>query len=206
MFKGVNTCSTFFSSLHVNDTMSSLPYLVGNISTINRAVTSLTENQSPSSIVCPVASATLAAYTNDIYMDHDRLPPMKSFTFGSETVNGHDLNGDFVYICRYQYGQGTFHLIGDSGLFTIGFATLAVTPEVPEIGVEVTRPDWSTYTFTLNNCEQRSVFLAKGDFFRMFCTLPADAENHQLNGTMSNFIITRVSKNTKYTHPMNNVT
>lgn len=183
--------------------MSTIPDLYNNAIALRRVTTQLAQNMSVSaSIVCPVASTTLSAYTNDIYMDHDRLPLMQSFTIGSETVNGHDLNSEFVYICRYQYAQGTFHLVGDAGLFSLGFSTLAITPSIPAFGLEVVRKDWSSYTTTLTGCEQKSLFLGKGDFFRLLCTLPEDTETLTLDGLMSNFTITRLSKNTGYSHPI----
>jgi hypothetical protein len=159
-------------------------------------------SSTPASIIVPVASTTLAEYTNSILMDHDRLPTMQPFTFGSETVNGHDLNGEFVYVCGNQFAAGTFQVVGDSGLFSLGFATLAVTPSIPDMGVDVFHPDGSSFTFTLKPFEQRSVFLAKGDYFRVFCTLPEEAESHTLDGLLSNFVITRLSKNVDYTHPI----
>lgn len=184
--------------------MSSIPYIVSNISTLNKTVATINGAQSstPASVIVPVASTILSAFTNDIFMDHNRLPTMQSYTFDSQTVNGHDL-GDFVYICYNQYAQGTFQLVGDSGLFTLGFADLVVTPNIPDMTLQVVRPakDFSTSTFTLKPYEQRSVFMTKGDYFRIFCTLPEDTDAHTLDGFSSNFAITRVSKNTNYTHP-----
>lgn len=155
------------------------------------------------SIVCPVASATLSEFTNDIFMDHDRLPPMSTFTIaGDQTVNGHDLAGELVYICAAQFGAGSFYLVGESGLFTVGFASLVVSPEVPDIVLSVTRPDFSGYSIVLKGCEQKSIFLAKGDAFRMQCTLPQGAPAHALDGALSNFTVTRVSTNAGFVHPV----
>lgn len=184
--------------------MSTIPELYYYMLSMKRALTNRSsQSATPTSIICPVASATLAAYTNDIYMDHDRLPPMRPFTIGTETVNGHDLQSEFVYICRYQFAQGTFHLVGESGLFSVGFATLALYPTIPhvDIGLEIVRPDGFSHALTLKGCEQRSVFLGKGDYFRLFCTLPEESEAFTLNGLASNFTITRLSKNTGYAHP-----
>lgn len=181
----------------IPDIYNKLVFLRRNLSTVASQ-----SGQSSSSIIVPVASATLSAYTNSIYMDHDRLPPMQPFTIGTETVNAHDLNSEFMYICMSQFSEGSFYLVGDSGLFSLGFSTLAITPSTPAIIVDVIRPDFTTYSFTINGCEQRSVFLAKGDSFRMLCTLPEETETHTLNGLMSNFTITRTSKNAGYTHPL----
>lgn len=153
----------------------------------------------PASIVCPVATATLSEYTNAILMDHDRLPPMQEVTIGPagapHTVNGHALASEFVYICAAQYGAGSFYLLGESGLFSVGFASLAITPEVPPITLVVTRPDFSSYSIALDGCEHASIFLTKGDAFNLYCTLAQGAPDHELYGLASRFTITRLSKN-----------
>lgn len=185
--------------------MSAISDAYYDLHTLRQSVATLSASPAvPTSIIVPVASATLAEFTNDIFMDHDRLPPMQPFTIGSETVNGHDLNSEFMYVCMNQYASGTFHLLGESGLFSIGFSTLAINPTTPDFGVDVIHPSlgFSGNTLTLKGIEQRSVFLAKGDFFRVFCTLPQGAPNHTLDGMLSNFTITRLSRNEWLNHPV----
>jgi hypothetical protein len=159
----------------------------------------------PSSIVVPVMSTTLSAFTNNIFMDHPRLPPMQEFTIGDTTVNAHSLgNDEFMYVCYNQFAQGAFHLIGAPGLFSLGFSSLAVSPgPVPDMIVDVIRSDMSSsFSMILRPYEHRNVFLGQGDSFRVLCTLPEDAESQALDGLQSRFVITRISRNPDYTHPI----
>lgn len=183
-----------------------------SVQTINEDITVTASNVQllmdapsvPRSIVVPVMSTTLSAFTNDIFMDHNRLPSMEEFRIGENTVNAHNLgNNEFMYVCYNQYAQGTFHLIGEPGLFSLGFSTLVVSPDpVPDMGIDIVRQNSGSYAITLKRFEYRNVFLGQGDFFKVFCTLPEGASSQSLDGLMSNFTITRLSRNTGYSHPV----
>ena len=134
-------------------------------------------------------------------MDHPNLPPMEEFDINGTTLNGHNLRNDFVYVCVNQQDySGKFYLIGHSGLFSVGaydwVSNYNHNNEIP-ISINVVKPDGSTrYSRRLYGNQQTNIFLETNDNF--YVSYEPDGEDSVDIDSLSQFIITRLSKNPYY--------
>ena len=167
----------------------------------------LTQSE-PASLIVPVMAQTVPNGNNDetIYMDHDALPPMETFTYNGQDYNGHNLHGEFVYECAAQTNSGNFHLIGDSGTFSVGPVDWITNEAGPNpfaiFSYIVTRtidgaPAYTTGTFALGNAKV-DIFLKTGDMFKVLYSASFNNTGSLQIFPQTDFTITRLSRNRYY--------
>jgi len=175
--------------------MNNLFELSRVVNLIKAAVMGVQQQQNAmTTISLPVKDAIVSG-GEQIYLDHDRLPEMKQYLVNGRMQNGHLLNSDWIYTCWTEPDGGFFHLIGESGLFTMHPFVWNVNEDgnlAYEVVVEYSTGRMVTKSVVGNS--PYTIMLDKGSrFFLRFDTLigSSSSSTHIYNNTM--FLLTRLS-------------
>lgn len=171
------------------------------------------EQKEPASIIVPIQWGYLTANNssnpNDVmYMSHADLPTMSNFDFWDHSAMAHNLWGELAYECIEQTESGAFHLIGEPGLFNIGFRRLVTNYNTPNFAYRIRHHQFTSNETRYNNYEVVTqaranqpvqVFLSSNDRFWVEIDYNA-METNNVNIAPSNaLVVTRLSRNPYFT-------
>lgn len=171
------------------------------------------EQKEPASIIVPIQWGYLTANNssnpNDVmYMSHADLPTMSNFDFWDHSAMAHNLWGELAYECIQQTESGAFHLIGEPGLFNIGFRRLVTNYNTSDFAYRIRHHQFTSNENTYNNYEVVTqaranqpvqVFMSSNDRFWVEIDYNAMETNNVTIGPSNALVITRLSRNPYFT-------
>lgn len=190
--------------------MSFQPEVVSMLNNLYRQV--FHTQQEPASLIVPVMEFSLPNSNNDgniVYMNHELLPAPQMYSNQDTEFMAHPLNNAFLYECIGQQNSGSFHMIGEPGLFSLGAVEwLASIDDSMPFGSEVNSalivernyfgqvvPSF----YEMKGSNKVQVFLNTGDMFRFVI---GEFTDTFMNTPMTQMVITRLSRNPDYRIPV----
>lgn len=169
------------------------------------------EQKEPSSIIVPIEGRTYSANDSSnpsdvMYMSHPDLPTMSNFDFWDHSAMAHNLMGEVAYECVLQESSAAFHLLGEPGLFNVGFRKLSTNVSTPNFAYRIRHHQFTSNDNMYNNYEVVTqaranqpiqLFLSSNDRFWVeidFGAMPEENGNVYMADSNS-LIITRLSRN-----------
>jgi hypothetical protein len=185
------------------------------VDTLNKLWQKQREQKEPASIIVPIDGRSYSVNDSEnpsdiMYMSHPDLPAMSNFDFWNHSAMAHNLWGELAYECVGQEASGSFHLIGEPGLFNIGFRKLSTNVSTPNFAYRVRHNQFTSNDNMYNNYEVVTqaranqpvqLFLSSNDNFRVeidFGAMPEENGNVYMANSNS-LIITRLSRNPYFT-------
>lgn len=173
------------------------------------------EQKEPASIIVPIQGRYYGAGDSDnpydvMYMSHPDLPAMSNVEFWDHEAMVHNLRGELAYECINQQASGAFHLIGEPGLFNIGFRRLVTNVNTQDFAYRIRHQQFTSNDNLYNNYEVVTqakanqpiqLFMSSNDRFWVEIDFNQMTQSNQ-NVYMANsnaLIVTRLSRNPYFT-------
>ena len=197
--------------------MSVIPEVVHSLNSLQRQINSV-KDPNTAIMLIPDTNLISSNILQLIPIETSVLSPIQEFTMfpsssNERTFMGHYINSDFVYEPTHSSNVGVksdFHLIGDPGMFLVGprfyFTSQNQYPSfktVIDLTVSANGTDLGEIPVILQGNQKEHIFLSQGDNFRV--RYDPELNPEITDGIeifpMSEFTITRISKNPEYISP-----
>lgn len=181
------------------------------VDTLNKLWQKQREQKEPASIIVPIQGRNYSINDSSnpydvMYMSHPDLPAMSNFDFWDHSAMAHNLMGEVAYECAEQQESGAFHLIGEPGLFNIGFRKLSTNVSTQNFAYRIRHNQFTSNDNMYDNYQVVTqaranqpvqLFLSSNDRFWVeidFNAMPEENGNVYMANSNS-LIITRLSRN-----------